>query len=540
VLLDLPDKKQYNHLSLTGKSAETYETLFMREYNTLRAERKMEVQIITMTMKLNPWKLLEQYPEQILEALAALVRERTASCYITGGTVRDWLMNLHSRDLDITVPHDAFGWAAGLARIVDGTFIPMDEDEDVARVVCQDAAIDFSSFREGTKSIEEDLLKRDFTFNSMAISYPAIIAGLRQTDAPPEIIDPAGGQKDLEHKIIRSNSAAVFVSDPLRLLRAYRFMATFGFSIEPFTKKKIQEHIHLLYLVAEERIAHELDCIMGAPVAIKTIEAMHENGILQELLPELYRGVGVMQPASHHLDVFEHGMATLKHMENVQKEPERYFPGHGETLRKYLADPRKKILLKWAALFHDLGKPQTHNIREDRGGRITFYNHDKEGARIFAIIADRLRWSRDDRNFVSQFISVHMWPFHLNNARRKTGLTPKAYLRLIKAVQEEFHGLFILAMADSLAGRGPGKPPSMEEDMAILYHEFDTVYRLSIKPALSKRLLTGNDLRDVFRLEPGPQFRSIFNSLERAQVEGEVKDREEAINWVKNYLKLHK
>ena len=114
----------------------------MREYNALREEIKMEVQIITMTMKLNPWKLLEQYPEQILEALAALVRERTDSCYITGGTVRDWLMNLSSRDLDITVPHDAFGWAAALARRVDGTFIPMDEDEDVARVVWHDVHID--------------------------------------------------------------------------------------------------------------------------------------------------------------------------------------------------------------------------------------------------------------------------------------------------------------------------------------------------------------------------------------------------------------
>ena len=493
-----------------------------------------------MSLKLNPLQLLEQYPEPVLKALALLVRERSASCYITGGTIRDWLMGRHSKDLDITVHHDAFGWAADLARRVGGTFVPMDKDEDVARVVWQDVSIDFSSFREGSRTIEEDLLKRDFTFNSMAIPYPTQIAGLRDTAVPSEIIDPGGGQKDLQDKIIRCASAAVFVSDPLRLLRAYRFMATFGFSIEALTGKKISEHIHLLYLVAEERIAHELDSIMGTPAAIKTIEAMHENGVLQELLPELYRGVGVVQPASHHLDVFEHGLATLRHMEKVQKEPENYFPGHGETLRKYLNDPRKKILLKWAALLHDLGKPPTHDIREDRGGRITFYNHDKEGARIFDIIADRFKWSRDDRNFVSQFISVHMWPFHLNNALKKTGLTPKAYLRLIKAVQEEFHGLFILAMADSLAGRGTGKPPDMEEEIAGLYHEVDKAYRQSIKPALAKRLLTGNDLRAVFGLEPGPRFRSIFNSLERAQVEGEVQDREQAINWVKNYLKLHK
>jgi poly(A) polymerase len=201
---------------------------------------------------------------------------------------------------------------------------------------------------------------------------------------------------------------------------------------------------------------------------------------------------------------------------------------------------RRKILLKWAALFHDLGKPETHEIREERDGRITFYNHDKEGARIFEIIAARFKWGRDDRDFVSQFISVHMWPFHLNNARKKTGLTPKAYLRLIKAVREEFPGLFMLAMADSLAGSGTGKPPGMEEDMVGLFHEVETIYRQTIQPALAKRLLTGNDLIAVFELEPGPKFRKIFDSLESAQVEGEVQDRDQALDWVKNYLKLHK
>jgi len=267
---------------------------------------------------------------------------------------------------------------------------------------------------------------------------------------------------------------------------------------------------------------------------------MHENGVLQELLPELYRGLGVAQPSSHHLDVFEHGLAALRHMENVQKEPEKYFPGYGESLYEYLQGGERKSLLKWAALFHDLGKPKTHMIREDRGGRITFYNHDKEGARVFEIIADRLKWGKNDRNIVSRFISVHMWPFHLNNARKKTGLTPKAYLRLIKAVGEDFHGLFILAMADSLAGRGTGKPPGMEEDMASLYHEVEAAYCQTIKPVLAKRLLTGNDLMEMFGLEPGPEFREIFDNLENGQVEGKVQDREQAFEWVKNYLKSHK
>jgi len=486
------------------------------------------------------WKLLEQYPEQIVQGLADLIKEMSSSCYISGGTIRDWLMGRDSKDLDVTVPRDGFGWATALAQKLGGTFVPMDEEEDVARVVWQEVCVDFSSYREGAETIEADLLKRDFTINSMAVPFPAQFITFGESIEIPGILDPAGGQTDLQNKIIRSTSSAVFVSDPLRLLRAFRFMAAFGFTIEPDTEKQISKYFHLLHLAAEERIAYELDTIMATADSIKTIKAMHEIGVLQELFPELYQGVGVAQPSSHHLDVFEHGIIALQCMENVQKEPKKYFPAYGNSLREYLQKGRRKILLKWAALFHDLGKPGTLMIREDRDGRITFYNHDKEGARIFDIIADRFKWGKDDRKFVSQFISVHMWPFHLNNARKKTGLTPKAYLRLIKAVGEEFHGLFILAMADSLAGSGTGKPPRMEEDVASLYHEMEAAYSQTIKPVLAKRLLTGNDLIDIFGLKPGPEFRKIFDNLENAQVEGDVQGREQALKWVKNYLKLHK
>ncbi len=491
-------------------------------------------------MNQNPWKLLEQYPPVIVQALADLKRKRSSSCYIAGGTLRDWFLGLESKDLDITVANDSFGWAGEFARELGAKLVPMDPEEEVARVVFQDVCVDFATYREESKTIEQDLMKRDYTINSMAVPVPARIPRSWDTIAAPAILDPAGGQKDIRDKIIRSNSSAVFVSDPLRLLRAYRFMAKLGFRIEPSTAKQIQEHVHLLYQSAEERIAFELDSIMAVSEAIKTIEAMHQHGVLQELIPELYRGVGVKQPASHHLDVFEHGVAALKYMEKVQKEPGRYFPEYREFLSSYLQKDRRRILLKWAALLHDLGKPETREIREDRQGRITFYNHDKEGARIFAIIADRFKWRTKDREFVSQFISVHMWPFHLNNARKKTGLTPKAYLRLIKAVGDEFPGLFMLAMADSLAGSGTGKPPGMEEDMAGLFRKVETVYRQTIEPVLTKRLLTGRDLIEIFGLEPGPRFREILDGLESAQVEGEVADRDQALAWVKNYLKLHK
>jgi len=491
-------------------------------------------------MKINSLKLLEQYPEQIVQSMVELIQEKSSSCYIAGGTIRDWLLGRNSKDLDITVPHDGFGWATVLAQKLGGKFIPLAEEDDTARVVWREVFIDFSSFREGAATIEEDLMKRDFTINSMAVPFPVKQVNSLDSDDISEILDPAGGQKDLQDKIIRSTSSSVFISDPLRLLRAFRFMATLGLSIERITERLISRYCNLLYLVATERISYELDTILATPDSINTIEYMHKSGVLEELIPELYHGVDMEQPSSHHLDVFRHGIETLRSMELLQKEPEKYFPGCGESLLLYLNGYRRTLLLKWAALFHDLGKPKTHMIREDRGGRITFYNHDKEGARVFDVIADRLKWSRDDRKFVSQFISVHMWPFHLNNARKKTGLTSKAYMRLVKTVGEEFPGLFILAMADSLAGQGSGKPPGMEEDIVSLYLEVEEAYRRTIKPVLAKRLLTGDDLIETFGLKPGPEFRKIFDNLENEQVEGSVQDRKQALNWVKNYLESHK
>jgi poly(A) polymerase len=485
----------------------------------------------------NTWALLQRYPEELIRALADLMQEKSDFCYISGGTVRDWFMGIDSQDLDLTVPHDGFGWAQSLASKLDGTFVPMDKEEDVARVVWQGICIDFSSFREGAVTIEEDLLKRDFSINSMAVVFPIDPDDIHDETARPKIFGSHRGMDDLGDKFIRCNSAAVFVSDPLRLLRAYRFMAVLGFDIEPDTRAAIRKHKELIFLVAEERIAYELGCIMSSPGAVSALDMMHDDGILAELLPELYRGIGVEQPSSHHLDVFEHSMASFQQMIVVQDNPEKHFPGHGEKLLDYLAGGRRKVLLKWAALLHDLGKPETHERREDKGGRITFYNHDREGARLFEIIAARFKWSREDTDYVAKLIAIHMWPFHLNNARRKTGVTLKAYLKLVKAIGGELPGLFILAMADSLAGRGKGKPPAMEQDIATLYSEVDTVYQQKIKPVLdSPRLLDGNDLIELFGLEPGPKFKEIFENLESAQVENGVSSRQEAIDWVKGFL----
>jgi poly(A) polymerase len=474
---------------------------------------------------------LLDYPEKLCQILATVMSEYQVAMYVAGGSVRDWLMGALPQDLDLTVSRDAFGCARSVARYLGAAFVPLDEKEDVARVVWHDLVIDFSSFRNGTSSITADLEQRDFTINSMAIELDPLSGSLA---LPRTLIDPVNGLADVNDKIIRAPSEQAFIDDPLRLLRTFRFVAGLGFVISEETLAAIVKHGFRLPQVASERICYEMQLVMQASRSYVAINAMADAGLLKVLFPELFKGKSLAQPTSHHLDVFDHNMETLRCLGDVIVSPEKYFVENGDFFSAYLQNGKRAAWLKWAALFHDVGKPATSKIRDDK---ITFYNHDHAGAAIFEAIANRLRFSKEDRQQVARFIGLHMWPFHLSNARLKTGITKKACLRLVKAVKDELPGLFLLAMADCLAGQGPGKPEGIEENLAQLFYEVNQVCQEHIKPVLTKPpLLTGHDLKEEFSLTPGPVFKEILDGLQNAQVEHEVVNRDQAIAWVRTFL----
>jgi poly(A) polymerase len=474
---------------------------------------------------------LQDYPDTLRRGLAEVASSSGVEIFVAGGVVRDFLLGRASLDLDLTVSSRALACAAEFARLTGGTFVPLDADEDVARVVWQGYSIDFAVLRKGYQDIVSDLKDRDFTINALAVAFDRVGASLKP---PYSIIDPLDGMNDIAGKCIRATNDRVFADDPLRLLRAYRFMATLNFMIAPATGRTIRENRRLINSSSAERINYELQKIMAADGPHLVIAGMADSGILFEIFPELQAGVGVEQPSSHHLDVYSHCQETLRHMTRVLEQPETYYPGLGSELEAYLARRSRRTLLHWAALFHDLGKPKTLEVR---GEKKTFYNHDKEGGRIFIGMAERLRWGRNDTQLVAKLIEHHMRPFHLTNASRKTGITARACLRLVRAVGDDLPGIFLLAMADSLAGQGPGKPAGTERSLAQLYLEVAAVYRNSIKPVFEEPpLLNGHDLQELFGLEPGPVFRKILTGLQEAQVEKKACTREEALSWVASYL----
>lgn len=470
-------------------------------------------------------------PHWLRRHLADLSRQMGGELYLAGGVVRDLLRGSVPQDIDLAVDSGARIWAGKLAVLTGGTYVALGRDEDAARVVSRKRIVDFASFRQGARTIAEELVRRDLTVNAMAIRLDPLLR-LPEADGPSEVplLDPTGGRDDLEQGLIRVASRESFTSDPLRLLRVFRFAATLGFAVEAGTLELIRRQRALLALSAPERVAHELDLIMATDNSHAVFVQMADIGLLWEILPELKAGIGMEQPRSHHLDVWQHNLETLRWMEQILQAPEQWLAGGGERLMTYLRSPQQCRRLRWAALLHDLGKPATHAVRADKGDRITFYNHDRVGAELFQEVALRLRWSGEDRERVAHLIEGHMHPFHLANVARDGKLTLRASIRMVRKAGTDLPGLFLLALADSLAGQGEERIEGMEAELAGLYRRLEQVRVEHVEPVqTAPPLLTGRDLIEGLGLRPGPMFKRILGAVEEARMEGRLTDTDEAL-----------
>ncbi|MBB5347624.1 HD domain-containing protein [Desulfoprunum benzoelyticum] len=475
--------------------------------------------------------LLDPWPPEIGHALRRLDAE-IGGIYLSGGTVRDRLLGRAAGDLDLTVARDAAGCCRALIGLLGGgAFVELGRSgEDVARVVWRGLTVDFAGFRGRAETIAEDLCRRDYTVNAMAVPFDSLGGGKEA-----ELIDPLHGCDDLRQGILRACPGA-YDDDPLRMLRGFRFMASLDFAFDAASLAEIGRCADLIARPAVERISYELGLIMDSPRACPTFRAMDGAGLLRHIAPELYAGVGVEQPEFHHLDVFHHSFAAFEQMEAIIAQPGRHYPQAAGRLDAYLAAGPSRRCLKWAALCHDIGKPAAQAVAFENG-RITFHNHDEIGRRIFRLFAERLKWSKEERERTGQLIAMHMHPFHLCNVRRSEPLSKRAVLKLSQRAGADLDGLFLLAMADSLASRGEKKPPRMEAELVELFGQVLQIIAEDIRPvAVGPPLLTGDDLITELGLSPGPIFRTILQELEALRVEGRITAREEAIAWVTAFI----
>jgi tRNA nucleotidyltransferase/poly(A) polymerase len=502
---------------------------------------------------------IEYVPDHKLLADHPLLREIISSVdpdldiHLVGGAVRDFLLHRETHDLDFIVPKDGIRTAKKVAKALRGDFYVLDKNTDTGRVLLSRGSssrdiLDFSSYRK--KRLNDDLSARDFSINALAYN-------LRTS----RLADPVGGVADLKSGIIRACSPAAFIDDPVRLLRALRFAAGLGFSIQRETRKLMKESVSLLSQPSPERIRDELFKILDGPRPSSVLRALEILGGLPFLFPELVPLKNLDQPAPHVLDAWSHTLRAVDHLEGITSlmamnyrndmandlfngllalKLGRFRQVYRDHFEKPLATDRtRQALLVFATLFHDTGKPIT---LKKEGDRIRFLEHEHAGSVIAVGRGIKLRLSNSELDYIKVIIQNHMRLFQHINRYEIEGKIPTR-----RAVYRFFHDtgdigvdLCFLALADLRATYEneltQTRWSSALDVVKIFLENWWERREETISPPL---LMDGNDLMETFKLKPGPAIGKILEAIKEAQAVGKVHTREDAVRVAEDWLRSH-
>ncbi|MFA5926203.1 MAG: HD domain-containing protein [Parcubacteria group bacterium] len=502
--------------------------------------------------------MISKIPKPIVEIIQKL-EMAGFEAFVVGGCVRDLLMDVEPKDWDVTTiakPEEIvkifpdsfyenkFGTVGVKIRNYELGIMNYGDKEGISVVEVTTYRVEskYSDKRHPdevkfAKTLEEDLSRRDFTINALALKISNIqylpLRGTtrrvaisnkiskfksqntkyRTLDAKYEIIDLYDGQKDLQKKIIRAvgDPDERFDEDALRMMRAVRFAVTLGgdiavkktdgprklneklpFEIEEKTKKAIAKNAKNLKYIALERIQDELNKILVSDFAAEGIELLRELKLLQYVIPELERGYGVGQNRHHIYTIYEHLILSLKNC------------------------PSKKIEVRLAALLHDIAKPET---KRGEGAYSTFYNHDHVGARVAEKILRRLKYSNDAIQKVRLLVDHHMFYYNVDE------VGASSVRRLVQKVGlENIDDLIDLRVGDRL---GSGVPKAVPYKLRHFKYMVDKV---SSDPLSVKMLkVDGNDLMKELKLEPGPKIGAVLDVLLSEVIENPNENKKEIL-----------
>lgn len=481
-----------------------------------------------------------------LQQAAQFFRTRSQPAYLVGGSVRDMLLNVPCTDWDIITVGDTPGLARQLANLLGGHYAHM--NDKACRITIkqnqQEILLDISPLRGG--NVEEDLRLRDFTINAIALPLSEVVISLTNGTALP-LLDPLHGHTDLTNHCLRAVDDSTFQHDPLRMLRAVRFMQRYQLTIEPHTALMLSRDVLLLTQVAPERIHDELQAILQPPGGTTRLRFMDSHGLLTTLIPEFIPARGMKQPELHHWDVLEHSLETVGYLEHLatllQQPPEliEHSPlelnqqGDLLAIRTLLQEAEEQQLfsfahltsapMKMAALLHDIGKTTTHTISAE--GDIRFYGHPQAGIPLVQQILRRLNASVQERRLAQQVAGHHMRPGQLS---RET-VTQRAIRRYFVDLGPTGILVALVSLADHLAMRGPEPlTVSWERHLATVRILLNTYVR-ERERILPPRLIQPDELIHRLNLTPGPIIGKMLEAISEAQAENRLHSKEEAL-WL--------
>lgn len=428
-------------------------------------------------------------PEIVLKIIDVL-KGAGFEAFLVGGCVRDLLLCKKPKDWDITTnakPEEIQGlFKRSVYENKFGTVAVINEkteDESLRVVEITPYRLEsrYSDKRHPdnvrfTRNISEDLRRRDFTINALALGIPV------KNKEPYDLIDLFGGQKDLENKTIRAvgNPDDRFNEDALRIIRAIRLATELEFDVSHETKEVVKKCAHLLKMIAQERIKDEFIKIIMSNNAKNGIEMMQKLGVLKYIIPEIEEGIGIEQNKAHKFTVWEHNLKSLEHA----------------VLKKW------PVEIRLAALLHDVAKPVTRRWSDEKGDW-TFYGHDVIGAKMTAKILARLKFSKKSIEFIAKLVRYHLF-FSDTEV-----ISLSAVRRLVRNVgPENIWELMNVRFCDRI---GMGRP----KESPYRLRKYESMIEEAMRAPLSVTALKidGIKLMDLLKIQPGPKIGQILSVL---------------------------
>lgn len=451
--------------------------------------------------------LTEQIDKPIFHQVGQAADSLNRPCYVVGGYVRDIFLHRHSKDIDFVTVGSGIEVAETVARQLGrGTRCNVFRNFGTAQVKHKGMELEFVGARKESYShdsrkpivedgtLDDDLSRRDFTINAMAVCI--------NEDSFGQLVDPFDGIGDLDRQTIRTplDPDITFSDDPLRMMRAIRFATQLGFRIDDETFEAIGRNAHRIEIISRERVADELMKIMASPMPSIGWELLSECGLLKLILPELeaMKGVETVNGRGHK-DNFRHTLAVV---DNVARKSDN-------------------VWLRWSALFHDIAKPATKRWDPKLGW--TFHNHNFIGAKMIPRIFRDLRLPLNEKmKYVQKMVELHMRPIALV----EEDVTDSAVRRLLFDAGEDIEDLMILCNAD-ITSRNPEK---VKRFMA----NFDLVRSKMVELEERDRIrnfqppVTGEEIMAEFGLPPCREIGIIKEHIKNSILDGVIPNERQA------------
>jgi len=482
-------------------------------------------------------------PESVRRLLPGLVSDRV---WLVGGSVRDGFLGRPTSDFDFVVQGDALALGRRLANELGADYYDLDPQRGAGRLILttgegRRSKLDFAALR--GPDIAEDLRRRDFTVNAMAIP-------LGPSGSASDLVDPLHGVRDLQQKVLRACSATSIADDPIRAVRAARLSAELGLRLEKETIHQVRQAKATLAGVSPERLRDELFRLLESVAPGTGLRLLDHLALLDSVIPEMSPLHGLPQPPPHAFDAFDHTLATVEHLDHLlrllagragkgaatemtEAEALTSLAPYRGGLTSYIdfspsfGRPRAALLL-WSALLHDSGKPQSRAT--DAEGRLRFFGHETIGARVAVEASRRLRLSTVEQAEVEMTVLHHMRPEWLEADGTPSA---RAVYRFFRAAESAGVSVVLLSLADLLGRFVPPAPQDAWrrrlETARLLLQAWFSERSLRVAPAM---LLSGEEVMELRGIVPGPEVGRILEALREAQAAGEVQSRQEAESFV--------